>query len=252
VRLLEFPERIAFDRRVTHNLEQRLVIVDVAVERGDVEVADDQRRVLEALGPARHPLDKVELLAELGVLRAVGNVAARRDVDVLENHPLARPEQLDPDVARLAVVLPVVPADFLKRNAADRGDAVVTLLPMDNAMGVPGRLERRMRELLLAALDLLQTQHVGPFLLEQAHDLVDAQADRIDVPGGDRDHGASDRDGTPPAARLGPRPADRQARTRAAPYGAKPSRADARRPASEGVTNKEKPPSRGQWDGGSF
>ena len=113
-----------------------------------------------------------------------GHVAARRDINVLDDHPLAGPEQLDPDVARLAVVLPVVPSDLAQRYAADGSDAVIAFLPVDHAVGIAERLERRVRELLLAALDLLQTQHVGPFLLEQAHDLVDAQADRIDIPGG--------------------------------------------------------------------
>ena len=63
------------------------------------------------------------------------------------------------------------------RQAADGGDAVITLLPVDHSVGVSERFERRVRELLLAALDLLQAQHVGPLLLEQADDLIDAQAD---------------------------------------------------------------------------
>src|SRR4029079_16407310 len=118
-----------------------------------------------------------------------GHVAPGRDVDVLEDHPLAWSEQLDPDVARLAVVLPVVPADLAQFDAADGGDAVIALLPVNRAVAVAERLERSMRELLLAALDLLQAQHVGCVLGKKARDLLDAQADRIDVPGGDRDHG---------------------------------------------------------------
>ena len=101
----------------------------------------------------------------------------------------AGPEQLDPDVPRLAVILPVVPGDLAQRHAADGGDPVIALLPVDHAVHVAERFEGRVRELLLAALDLLQAQHVGPLLLEQTYDLADPQADRIDVPGSNRDHG---------------------------------------------------------------
>jgi hypothetical protein len=55
-------------------------------------------------------------------------------------------------------------------------------------MGIAGALEGVVGEKMLGALDLLQAQHVGPLLAEEAKDLLDAQADRIDVPGGDRDH----------------------------------------------------------------
>src|SRR5690606_12886220 len=52
VRVAKLAERFDFDRRVTDDLEQGLVIVDVAVQRGDVEIADDQRRTVERIGPA--------------------------------------------------------------------------------------------------------------------------------------------------------------------------------------------------------
>jgi hypothetical protein len=112
------------------------------------------------------------------------------------------------------------------RDPADRRDAVVALLAVNDAMRVAERLERRVRELLLAALDFLQAQHIRPLLLEQAGDLVDPQADRVDVPSGDRNHGASDRDG-------------------------ERSRQGSALRALEPV-GQRKPPSRGQWDGGSF
>src|SRR5690606_41761410 len=110
-------ERLALQRRVADDLEERLVVVDVAFERGAVEVADDQRRPVERLGPAGHPPDKVELLTELRVEFAIGDVAARGDVDVLEHEALPLAEQLDPDVAGLALVLPVVLRDPAGRDA---------------------------------------------------------------------------------------------------------------------------------------
>src|SRR5690606_28329442 len=139
---------------------------------------------VECLGPARHPVEEIELLAELGVDASIGHVAAGGDVDVLEDHALTRAQQFDPYVARLAVVLPVVPGNLSQWNAADRGDAVVALLPVDGAGGVADCLGRGVRELLFAALDLLEAQHVGRLLFEEAGDLIDAQADGIDVTGG--------------------------------------------------------------------
>ena len=44
-------------------------------------------------GPARHALDEVELLAELGIELAVGNVAAGGDVDVLQPDPAVEPRR---------------------------------------------------------------------------------------------------------------------------------------------------------------
>src|SRR5690606_15769736 len=138
--------------------------------------------------PTGHAAEEVELLAELPIELAVGNVATGRDIDVLDHQALPLAEQLDADVAGFAVVLPVVLRELAERYPADRGYAVVTLLPVHHAMPVAERLERRVRELLLAALDLLQAQHVGRVLADEAFDLRDPQADRIDVPGGDRDH----------------------------------------------------------------
>ena len=50
--IAEAAERLDFDRRVADDLEQRLVIVDVAFERGDVEIADDQRGPVELVRPS--------------------------------------------------------------------------------------------------------------------------------------------------------------------------------------------------------
>ncbi len=141
------------------------MVVDVAFERGDVEVADEQRRAVDRLGPAGHSREEVELLAEFGIDLAVGNVAARRDVDVLDHQPCAGAVQLDTDVARLAVVLPVVAGEFGEGHFADRGDAVIALLPVDRLVDVAEIGERLRRELVFLALDLLQAQHVGPLRL---------------------------------------------------------------------------------------
>ena len=72
-------------------------------------------RLGQALGPSGHPLDEVELLAELRIDAAVGHVAAGRHIDILEPDSALEPHA---DVARLAIVLPVVLARIL---AAARG-----------------------------------------------------------------------------------------------------------------------------------
>ncbi len=150
-----------------------------------------RRRPVERFGPAGHAFDEIELLAELGVLRAVGDVAAGGDIDVLEHHALAGPEQLDPDMARLAVVLPVVPAEnSLQRDAADRGDPVIALLPVDRLVDVAQVGERLVPGSLLGRL-LISCRHStsGASSVRKRSTLRHAQAHRIDVPGGDLDHG---------------------------------------------------------------
>ncbi len=52
-------------------------------------------------------------------------------------------------------------------------------------MPVAQRLEGLMREELVGALGFLEAEHVGLAQLQEAFDVGDPQADRIDVPGGD-------------------------------------------------------------------
>jgi hypothetical protein len=51
-------------------------------------------------------------------------------------------------------------------------------------MRVAQRLEGLVREEFIGALGLLQAQHVGLAQLQEALDVCDPQANRIDVPGG--------------------------------------------------------------------
>src|SRR3546814_3194234 len=59
--------------------------------RSDIEIPDEQGGQGERLGPARHPLDEIELLPEFGIERAIGDVAAGGHVDVLDPHPVRQP-----------------------------------------------------------------------------------------------------------------------------------------------------------------
>src|SRR4051812_6295112 len=64
---LQAPERRDLDRRMADDVEQLLVAPDIAFERGDVEIAYDQGRLGQIFGPARHPLDEIELLPEFRI-----------------------------------------------------------------------------------------------------------------------------------------------------------------------------------------
>ena len=133
VRRLQPPKRLDLDRRMADDVEQRLVAPHVAFQRRDVEVADDQSRLSQLFRPAGHALDKVEFLAEFGVEVAVGNVAAGRDIDILEADAAVEPGA---DMARLAIVLPVVAPGLVQRQLADDRDAMMHLLAVEQLMDI--------------------------------------------------------------------------------------------------------------------
>ena len=75
--------------------------------------------------------------------------------------------------------------DRLERKARDNGDAVIALLAVEREMGVAEPLEPLCRKAVVRALGLLQAEHVGHHRAQEAGDEIDAQAHRVDVPGGD-------------------------------------------------------------------
>ena len=136
----------------------------------------------QASRPARHPLDEVELLAELGIDLAIGNVAAGGNVDVLEPDPAVEPNA---DVAGLAIGLPVVPFLLRAGKPAEDRNAMVHALAAEGLVDVAEAAEHRGREIRVADLGLLQAQDVGRFLAQEFLDDLDPGADGIDVPGRD-------------------------------------------------------------------
>ena len=106
--------------------------------------------------------------------------------------------EFDTHMASLAVILPVVPPEFAERQPADGGDPVIALLSVHGLVDVAELRQRLGRKLVRLALDLLQAEHVDVLLAQHARDLVDAQADRIDVPGGDGNHGSRIGSAPPP------------------------------------------------------
>src|SRR5438270_2921694 len=179
VRLLKPGQSLNLDRGVADDSEQRLVTPDVAFERGDVEVADDDGRLVVAFRPAGHASDEVELLAELGVDGTVRSIAARWDIDILEPNAAVEP---DADVPGLAIVLPIVLARVLERNAAEDCDAMVHTLAVQFRVHIAVSLEQLDRKDTVQHLGFLETQDVRLLLGDQPFDQPDARAHRVDVP----------------------------------------------------------------------
>src|SRR4051812_14664560 len=78
VRCLKTPERLNLDRSMADHVEQLLVAPDIAFQRRDVEIADDDGRHPHRFRPLRHARKEIELLAELWIEIAVWNVSAGR------------------------------------------------------------------------------------------------------------------------------------------------------------------------------
>src|SRR5215217_5660115 len=88
----------------------------------------------------------------------------------------------------------------LERKARKHDNAVIALLAVKGDVLIAETLEALERKLVVRALRLLQAQHVRPRRLDKLRDQIDAQAHRIDVPGGDGEllhSGIAEVDGSP-------------------------------------------------------
>ncbi len=151
----------------------------------DVEVAQqDGAALVVALGrePVGQGVDHVELVAELGVLVRVRDVAAGRDVEVVQ---LDVAGQADDRVAALVDAAPVMGVAVGERHFRQNGDAVIAFLAEDEAVREAEIGHEVVGEQLGRDLDLLQAEHVGVDLGDDAPERLLAQADRVGVPGGD-------------------------------------------------------------------
>src|SRR5471032_309005 len=75
--------------------------------------------------------------------------------------------------------------EALERQAREHGDAVIALLPVDRGMRITKARETLERKGVVRAFGFLQAQHVGSCGFQEFGDQIDAQADGIDIPGGD-------------------------------------------------------------------
>ena len=175
-------ERLHLDGRMADHIEQLLVIPDVRFKRRDIEVADDHRRLAQSCGPLGHPFDEGEFLREFEIERRIGNIAAGGNIDVLQPDAI---RQTSADVARLAIVLPIMATMVRERNTAEDGDPVVHPLAVEQAMHIAEPLEHRMRERAVLNLGFLQAQNVRAFGRQKLLDDRYPGSNRVDVPGRD-------------------------------------------------------------------
>ena len=90
-------------------------------------------------------------------------------------------------MAAVALGAQVVDGDALEWQAREHRDAVIALLAVDRDVHVAEAAEAPERKRVIGTFRLLQADHVGPRCLDMAGDLIDAQADRVDVPGRQRE-----------------------------------------------------------------
>src|SRR5690606_5509059 len=130
--------------------------------------------------------EKVELVPELGIDVRVGLVAARRHVEIMQQH--LAPARLEPDgqVAAITDGAEIAPLDCRDRAAGNGGNTVIALLAMDLDMAVADVAECLERKLVVRALGFLQAQNVGLGPLEKLDHQGETQANRVDVPGSNR------------------------------------------------------------------
>jgi hypothetical protein len=74
-----------------------------------------------------------------------------------------------------------------ERYARKHGNAVIALLAIYRDVLITESLEAFHRKLVIGAFRFLQTQHIGSRGLDESGHEIDAESDRIDIPGGDLD-----------------------------------------------------------------
>ena len=121
-------------------------------------------------------------MPEFGIEIAIGNVAARGDIDIVEPH--AR-RQRHPDVARLAVRLPVIFPHVGQRHLADDRDAMVHTLAVGDDMFIAQPPEHLGREQAAFDFGFLKAEDVGGLFAQEFFNDADARANAVDVPRSD-------------------------------------------------------------------
>ena len=186
---LRRQQLLAFDRGVRDDLQKLLVRPHVVLMRRDVEIADQDVPVVAARMQrlARlHLVEKFQLVIEFRIERGIGNVAAGRNVEIVQHQRLCELRlfaERHRDVTRIDLVAEGSDIGGLERQFRDDGDAVIALLPVQRDVLIAEPLEALQRKGVVDAFGFLQAQHVRPRRFEEFGDDVDAQAHRIDIPG---------------------------------------------------------------------
>ena len=160
--LLYGGELFALDRRVRHDLQERLVAPDIVFQRRDIEIANQNRafillrRVVAAIA---HLVEERQLVLELGIDGDVGLVAARRHVEIMHGQRVFEFRLLAEsysDMARVGLAAKAALVDFIKRNTGNHGDAMITLLPVQRDVLIAQPLEALEREGVVGTFGFLQ------------------------------------------------------------------------------------------------
>ena len=156
-------------------------------QRRDVEIADQDRpRHLVVLGAdGVHLGHEIQLVPELAVDVRIGFVATGGNVEVVKEKPSGAGGEPHRDVPAVVDIAEAAAVDDLDGAPRDGGDAVVTLLAADLDVAIAELMEGGEREQVVRALRFLQAEDVGRMLAQQTLDQRQAQANGVDVPGGD-------------------------------------------------------------------
>ena len=84
----------------------------------------------------------------------------------------------------MAVAAQIHAVHLLEGDFRDRRHAVIALLAGHGDMREAHRLEGGTRKLILLALDLLETEHVGVFGAHEALNEIEPKANGVDIPRG--------------------------------------------------------------------
>src|SRR3569623_402250 len=183
------------------DVEQLLVRPYVMLMRRDVEIAD-QNVPRIALRMQRFAIalfiEKRELVLEFRIGDEIGNVAAGRHVEIMQHQWCGQARafaERDRDMAGIDLAAERAHVLRSERPLRDNGDAVVTLLPVQRDVLVTEPLKTFQRKSIVDALGLLQAQNVSAPALEKLGDQINAQANGIDIPGGEREGHVTMREG---------------------------------------------------------
>ncbi len=132
-------------------------------------------------------------MGEFRIDRRIRNIAAGRDVEIMQGHGVAQSRPLAQhgrDVTAIGLAAIVLCVEGIERQAREQRDSVIALLSVEGGVLIAEPLEPLERKLVVRAFGFLQTKDVRTDRLDELGHEIDAQPHRIDVPCGDgKTHG---------------------------------------------------------------
>src|SRR5262249_7699658 len=133
-------------------------------------------------------MEETELVPEFRIDLGISLVAAGRDIEIVHGDLVSQTGAFSEhhgDVPAIDLAAEILHVDPFERNARDYGDAVIAFLSVESGVFVAETLETLHRESVNRTLGLLQAEHIGLRAFQESRDQINAQPDRVDVPGGD-------------------------------------------------------------------